>query len=59
MLKQVIKTWIPYVIGVFIVLISISIWQGEEFQWGHMVTLTIAGLIGSFIGSGLRKFSKK
>ena len=38
-------------IAVFIV----SLWGNREVDWGHFVTLSIGGLIGTVIGLGIKK----
>lgn len=42
-------------IGVFI----ISLWEKGKVDWGHFVTLSIVGLVGTAIGLGIKKAVKK
>ncbi|ASN06431.1 hypothetical protein [Virgibacillus necropolis] len=59
MFKRVLKGWIPFVSGVLVVTFLMSLWQGEKVDWGFVITFSLAGLIGTFIGTVLRKASKK
>lgn len=58
-MKRVLKTWMGWIIGVVIAALAISFWRNEEMGWGHIVTMSIAGLIGILIGKGIRKIVKK
>ena len=49
------KSWIGWVIGVLIGLIIIGLWKNREVDWGNFFTLSIAGLVGTTIGLGIKK----
>ncbi|MGJ9384342.1 hypothetical protein [Salipaludibacillus sp. CF4.18] len=53
------KFWLTWVVGVITAGFIISLWQGGEVDWGHIVTMSIAGLIGVLIASGIKKVFKK
>ncbi|UFT98361.1 hypothetical protein KO561_14280 [Radiobacillus kanasensis] len=56
--KELLKAWVPFITGVFLVEILMSNWQNEPFNWNFAVNLSIAGMIGSSIGIVLRKVFK-
>lgn len=49
------KSWIGWVFGVLISVFIIGIWKNREVDWGHFVTLSIGGLVGTAIGLGIKK----
>lgn len=53
------KFWLTWVSGVIVAGFAISLWQNEEVDWGHIVTLSIGGLIGVLIVSGINRALKK
>ncbi|MFG6119941.1 hypothetical protein [Thalassobacillus sp. B23F22_16] len=53
---EVIKKGSPYVFGAIVVVIVLGFLQDGPTDWGSLVRTTIAGLIGTFIGLGLKKF---
>ncbi|BDH61912.1 hypothetical protein MTP04_20420 [Lysinibacillus sp. PLM2] len=36
-------------------MIGLSFWKNEDVDWKLMITLIIAGLMGTIIGKGIRK----
>ncbi|MFD2046477.1 hypothetical protein ACFSTA_19215 [Ornithinibacillus salinisoli] len=53
------KFWVFWVIGVILAGFLLSLFQNGEVDWGHIVTMSIAGLIGVLIASGIKKVLKK
>ncbi|QDP39618.1 hypothetical protein [Radiobacillus deserti] len=54
------KFWFAWVVGVIVAVFILSLLQHGEVDWGPIVTMSIAGLIGVLIASGIRKiFNKK
>ena len=51
------KSWIAWVGAVIVTLIAISFWKNEDVDWDLMIILSIAGLIGTVIGKGIRKLN--
>ena len=54
-----IKFWLIWIIGVIVAGFIISLMQNGEVDWGHIVTMSIAGLIGVLVASGIKKVLKK
>ena len=56
---NLIKFWLIWVIGVIVAAFIISLMQNGEVDWGHIVTMSIASLIGVLVASGIKKVLKK
>jgi len=46
MIKDILKCWIPWVLGVVVVVFVLSLLENEEIDWRLIVSMSIAGLIG-------------
>lgn len=53
------KFWFTWVIGVVIAGFILSMFQNGEVDWGHIVTMSIGGLIGVIIASGIKRVLKR
>ncbi|WP_176223951.1 hypothetical protein [Thalassobacillus devorans] len=53
---EVIKKGYPYVFGALVAVIVLGLFQDGPTHWGSLVRTSAAGLIGTFIGLGLKKF---
>ncbi|CDQ21250.1 hypothetical protein SAMN05192559_11219 [Halobacillus karajensis] len=53
------KFWLTWVLGVVVAGLVLSLLQNGEVDWGHIVTMSIGGLIGVLIASGIKKNLKK
>ncbi|SDJ99740.1 hypothetical protein [Sediminibacillus albus] len=53
--KRLLKFWVSWVGGVIAAMFAMSLWKNEHMDWGHIVTMSVAGLIGGLIGLGIRR----
>ncbi|WP_181348011.1 hypothetical protein [Thalassobacillus sp. CUG 92003] len=59
MAKSVVKFWIAWVFGVVVAVFAISLWRNEPVDWGQIVIMSVAGLIGVLIAPSLKRLLKK
>ncbi|MDY7046531.1 hypothetical protein RVS70_20295 [Virgibacillus sp. M23] len=48
------RFWLPWVLGVIVAVVAISLWNKKEIDWDHIMTMSIAGLIGMLIATGIK-----
>ncbi|QTM99107.1 hypothetical protein ERJ70_07205 [Sediminibacillus dalangtanensis] len=53
------KFWLAWVLGVIVAGFIMSLLQNGEVDWGQIVTISVAGLIGVLIAAGIKKVLKK
>ncbi|MBR7798152.1 hypothetical protein GT022_19205 [Agaribacter marinus] len=41
-------------LGVIVAVVAISLWNKKEIDWDHIMTMSIAGLIGMLIATGIK-----
>lgn len=51
-MKSLSRFWLPWVLGVIVAVVAISLWNKKEIDWDHIMTMSIAGLIGMLIATG-------
>ncbi|GAA0432530.1 hypothetical protein JUJ52_10750 [Virgibacillus sp. AGTR] len=53
-MKSLSRFWLPWVLGVIVAVVAISLWNKKEIDWDHIMTMSIAGLIGMLIATGIK-----
>ncbi|MGM0939921.1 MAG: hypothetical protein ACQEWU_02965 [Bacillota bacterium] len=53
-MKSLSRFWLPWVLGVIVAVVAISLWNKKEIDWDHIMIMSIAGLIGMLIATGIK-----